>query len=147
MGYTHYWNFKGKTDTKAFSNRMKVMSVLAQKIVDTSNVDVSHEYNQPYTPPTISPGLIRFNGKGDEGHETFMIDAGIRDFNFCKTARKPYDEIVVACLFAMQTVFPKTQFTWSSDGDPSDHIEGYELFLKATKYDGPKLLQLEETNV
>jgi len=68
--------------------------------------------------------MIRFNGKDDEGHETFMLTPDPSDFNFCKTAQKPYDLVVVAilCLLAH-----RTDTGVSSDGDRSDWAEGLKL--------------------
>ena len=41
---------------------------------------------------------IRFNGAGDLAHETFMVDRFSREFEFCKTNRKPYDLAVCSVL-------------------------------------------------
>ena len=41
---------------------------------------------------------IRFNGVGDLAHETFMVDRVSREFEFCKTNRKPYDLAVCGVL-------------------------------------------------
>ena len=41
---------------------------------------------------------IRFNGVGELSHETFMVDRIYRDFEFCKTNRKPYDLAVCSVL-------------------------------------------------
>jgi hypothetical protein len=71
--------------------------------------------------------MIRFNGWGDNGHETFLItremsDYSIRDpesgesFDFCKTARKPYDVAVCLVLLSIARHAPKS-FSISSDGD------------------------------
>ena len=69
--------------------------------------------------------MIRFNGKGEEGHETFMLTPDSQEFNFCKTAQKPYDIVVVAilCLLAHHT----SGVTVSSDGGISDWTDGLAL--------------------
>lgn len=70
----------------------------------------------------ISDEVIQFNGVGDDGHETFYINPvpevpSWRDtaFDFCKTARKPYDVPVAMILLAIDHFMP-TVMTISSDG-------------------------------
>lgn len=78
-------------------------------------------------PPAVTPNLIRFNGLQDEGHETFMVTREMpkdpsydpdskESFDFCKTARKPYDLAVCLVLLSMSRHAPKS-FKVSSDGD------------------------------
>jgi len=79
------------------------------------------------TPPEVNSEHIRFNGWQDEGHETFMVTREVPDapswspdsdesFDFCKTARKPYDVAVCLVLLSMTRHAPKS-FRISSDGD------------------------------
>lgn len=42
--------------------------------------------------------VIRFNGVGELSHETFLIERFSREFEFCKTNRKPYDLAVCGVL-------------------------------------------------
>ncbi len=51
-------------------------------------------------------------------------------FNFCKTARKPYDEIVTAILAVVDKLAPGA-LEIGSDGDESDWEEGLALAKKA----------------
>ena len=76
----------------------------------------------------------------DAEHETFSVyrkhekpkhahhDEKIQ-FGFCKTARKPYDVMVVACLILYKYYFRK-DVEISSDGDLDDWQKGF-LFLAA----------------
>ena len=55
-------------------------------------------------------------------------------FDFCKTARKPYDTIVVAILWFLQREFPD-HILVSSDGDIDDFQSdegkpGFDLYRK-----------------
>lgn len=90
MGYTHYWGpFEGTEDKyqDAMNDCQKILENQMHFIEDNS-----------------SDGMIYFNGLGDEAHEDFMLPTWsqeIKDFNFCKTARKEYDIVVVACLAVM----------------------------------------------
>jgi hypothetical protein len=51
-------------------------------------------------------------------------------FNFCKTAGKPYDEVVTACLLVARDHFPEDILSIDSDGSWSDGDwqEGTKLY-------------------
>jgi len=72
----------------------------------------------------MSVGEICFNGHVDDGgnYETFHFNKqGGREFT--KTARKPYDLIVVACLAVAKDIFGE-EIDVSSDGDHEDWEAG-----------------------
>lgn len=84
--------------------------------------------------PTITDTCLRFNGDAEYelDHETFSI--GLDSFNddwcrqdngdvwdFCKTARKPYDLAVCLALMAFKDVFGD-DFEYSSDGVTRESI-------------------------
>jgi len=98
-------------------------------IIGASDVPVCREYDSPGESPQIDDRLVAFNGVEDDGHETFWVDRNEPVWAFCKTARKPYDEIVVACCESAKRhgVFKE----WSSDGDPEDHAAGLALLARA----------------
>jgi len=52
---------------------------------------------------SVTSTLIRLNGVGEQGHETFRFDTEERDrFGcFCKTVMKPYDEVVMRLLLVL----------------------------------------------
>jgi hypothetical protein len=124
MGYTHYWDNPGFTD-----EQWKAARLHAAKILPASSIPVQFEYDDDQL-PLFNDNLIRFNGVEGDGHETFYLEkTPSRSFGFCKTAQKPYDEIVVAMLVMLSEV--NLKFTWSSDGDAADHVDGIELFQRA----------------
>lgn len=123
MGYTHYW------DSVDFTcDEWQRIKKAARLITNRSLVIVQYE-DDDKRPPQIDDKMIRFNGVGDEGHETFLIKHTKNEWSFCKTARKDYDEIVVAVLIAISIICPR--FNWRSDGYPDDHAEGVALYNKA----------------
>ena len=123
MGYTHYWNHTG------FSNEQwRLARKNAKKILEASSIPVWREYDED-APPVVSLKEIRFNGIENTGHETFLISRFPTRSDFCKTARKPYDTIVVAILGMLSDI--NDEFNWGSDGDKEDHAEGIELYNKA----------------
>lgn len=54
---------------------------------------------------------------GEDSHETFSLTREAQDFEFCKTAQKPYDEVVVAVMTEARDINPS--FNPRSDGGES----------------------------
>lgn len=122
MGYTHYWelnerSFKGSL----FSRTVEGMN----KIVEASPL-VDHWDGHDAGARIIKDYRVEFDGIGDEAHETFCFQAfelAGRNFNFCKTAQKPYDIVVTACLSVAADVIGDG-IKVSSDGEPKDWEAG-----------------------
>lgn len=121
MGYTHYWRGTAQL-TETLHRQLSALLRHGSNLIRFE--DFSNE------PATLTSELIRFNGIGEEGHETFLIEWNKpTDFKFCKTAQKPYDTYVVAALILITTANSCT-FNWSSDGDSFDHQAGRLLAAK-----------------
>lgn len=75
-------------------------------------------------------GIINFNGEGDNGHENLVLSRTPKEFEFCKTNRKPYDLLVVATLVLYKYHFPK-KVEISSDGGNEVWRKSYGLIAKA----------------
>ena len=90
--------------------------------------------------PQFTTDEIRFNGIGDDSHETFALGKGYNGFKFTKTARKPYDRHVLACLILAKKYFGDA-IKVSSDGD-NDDIEVERMILQFSR-DGKINLILE----
>lgn len=119
MGYSHYWDNTPEISEEA--------AIHIKSIVDYGyDNGVIQQEDDVKEPPTATSERIWFNGIGDDGHETFCMKFPSTGFGFCKTARKPYDRIVVAVLMAIAHHHP--EFEWRSDGNSDDHAEGEELF-------------------
>jgi hypothetical protein len=87
-------------------------------------------------------------GSEDLGHETFCLQRKApkkekwqRDdkyfFSCCKTARKPYDLMVTACLILYKYYFPYVQV--SSDGNESEWQQAWEFVACALPH-GPEII-------
>src|SRR4051812_32854639 len=106
MGYTHYWHTQNQgIPQPAWEAICKdTRSLIAALPKRSTSYGIAWEDDKPRKAPEVSAELIRFNGKGDLGHETFCFErapTGDSDgtaFAFCKTARKPYDLVVCAVL-------------------------------------------------
>lgn len=145
MGYTHYW-----TQTRDFTpEQMGDIVAAVRRIIKTAQkCEVSCGYGEDTVMPTIcgfdgtgAPTLneeeISFNGQGpDFDHETFYFKAkrelpypgGELGWACCKTARKPYDVVVTACLTFLQADYG---FEVSSDGEMEEWEAGVALAEEA----------------
>ena len=118
MGYTHYFEHKETTEKKWSKIKEDCSKVIiASKIILDGFL--------------ITNDVIKFNGNEDEGHEDFFISLnGTNGFHFCKTACKPYDLPVTACLLVYKYHSPETM-DLSSDRCSEDW-EPAEQLLKST---------------
>lgn len=139
MGYTHYWHQKRNfTTAEWLAITADTRAVLANAAKDGIDLLYERDSNKP---PLIDSETIRFNGNGDEGHETFVLERKRRakrdyedaaeykrdgSFNFCKTARKPYDAVVTAVLLIAAHVAPNA-IKLSSDGENTDWARGLAM--------------------
>jgi hypothetical protein len=128
MGFTHYWHQPVGTPIPA--DAWAKIAADARKLVESAPCTLLAEYDEPGTTPEITGSAIWFNGAGGEGHETFFLErtpsGRIYDgehFSFCKTARKPYDRVVIAILACAAEHAPE-HIRVESDGDEEDWRPG-----------------------
>ena len=115
MGYTHYFKPKGNRPTET---EWRLIKKEVKQILDENIKIICREYDRIDEYPLISNNEIIFNGKGEDGHETFYLSKDIDDFEFCKTAEKPYDAVVVLVLKKVKEICPNW-LKLSSDGGDS----------------------------
>ena len=137
MGYTHYWKKKKETPDKTWKKFVEFCKIAAKQIEGKKTATAGGYYSndpvkivggngQPDTSPIFDKELVSFNGSGEMSHETLYIKRDeVSNFEFCKTAGKPYDVLVVACLVEAESL--GVIDSWSSDGDAQDHVQGIEL--------------------
>lgn len=125
MGYTRYWN---RTEKKIDADLIvKVCEVIAD--CDKKGIMIRNGWGQGN--PLVTLDYISINGdrSNDLDHESFFISDAYDDkgFNFCKTARKPYDYAVREILkYAEENGFVTDV---QDDGD-NDEIISDEDYLK-----------------
>jgi hypothetical protein len=124
MGYTHYWKH-GNIPANVWAK----IANDATKLIVASDVDLAFDYDEPTKLPQANDANVRFNGVGDDGHETFLIHPASTSFEFCKTASKPYDKIVCAVL-AVFKEHGGDIVEITSDGDEPDWQEGLDYAAK-----------------
>lgn len=111
--YTHYFTPRGAPPSV---EQWKELCTEARKIIKRHRQVLCVEYDQPNKPPAVNDRYIMFNGRGDDGCETLVLERLRRDGDFCKTARRPYDEAVVEVLRAAKRCCPGW-LKLHSDGD------------------------------
>ncbi len=117
MGYTHYWRLRPATLPK---EAVRVLTELLSAA--HARGVVQYEFDIP-RPPLVCDTEIRFNGVGAQGHETFYLlatgDGGEGRgwaFQFCKTDRNPYDQVVMQVLIVLKHYLGDA-ISVTSDGD------------------------------
>ena len=149
MGYTHYWYQDPKLDADKFA----AAALDIAKVIELSKVSLAGNMGDAGTTPNVGPKIIALNGVEDDAHETFMIEptatkqdyedkSDPKVFAFCKTARKPYDEVVTASLAVLKHHLGDA-LRVSSDGDFEEWSEGLALASEATNLDLSALMQTE----
>ena len=125
MGYTHYWE-----PTRSFNDlEWKEISSKASKLLTEAGVPVQLEDDNP-RPPRIDEDVILFNGVGEDGHEPFCLSRKPNStFEFCKTARKPYDVLVCSVLLIAHKV-ASDALDISSDGYAEEWLPAVDLLTR-----------------
>ena len=108
MGYTNYWTVEKEFTEQEWKTIRKEYDYIKENFDEVIIEDQSKNEDE-----------IVFNGlrKDDNDHETFVLSKVFRDpwyrgdnikFNFCKTARKPYDLAVWHMLTFAKMVAPNS---------------------------------------
>jgi len=121
MGYTHYWT---RRDPEEWSMAWPQVVVCAKEITKAAREKGIVVIGLHKDDPIVNEEEIVFNG--DPSHETFHLSKRLPDFDFCKTARKPYDAVVTAILLCA-AVLAEEGIRVSSDGYWDDWSEGREI--------------------
>lgn len=103
MGYTHYFELKADLTDEVLRDVERVIEKYPDLVLECDCDE----------PPLVSKELIRFNGRGENGHETFFLTPHY--YAFCKTNKKPYDLAVCEVLLILKHYY-RDDFELSSDG-------------------------------
>lgn len=130
MGLTRYWYRPPSMDAESFrdwaSDCRRILETATMPAGFRPEADETHAPNPPVTlrgpdgtgEPLISDRVVALNGDATCGHEheAFQVERDVasgrrrqdelgRIFEYCKTAGKPYDAVVHACLMALEQRF------------------------------------------
>jgi hypothetical protein len=122
MGYSHYWKIEHDINLQAF----KELQTVAAKVAEASDAPVGLSINTHPLYPSIT-----VEGMASDAHETFYLTPKAVKFEFCKTARKPYDEVVVGIL---DYAHRRGLLEFTSDGNADDLRAGERLSAKVEGY-------------
>lgn len=129
MGYTHYYQTVQKI---SLANELIYQEACLQ--INKLVYAYAQEHGgiagfSAHAVPGIYKG-VNFNGSRENGHEPFILRESLNlmagNFEFCKTAHKPYDVLVVAALCILKHYLPGV-FDVSSDGKYPDWAAGCQL--------------------
>lgn len=128
MGYTHNWEHD--EIPKSIWNK-KVMPVANALIAmaEHEGIHLVYDFDEPDRRPEVTDSHIRFNGGNGQYCETFALTRHNNDkYQFCKTNRRPYDQVVVAILRFVE--LSTSKFEFAGDSDPADLQDGEDMLLK-----------------
>lgn len=161
MGYTNYYRVPVKMDEKKFKTLSEELSTATGFLAGHFSSASGNYYKDSKTAvlfgwdgtgePEFTSEEIAFNGDESKGldHESFVINRDNTEraqsrgsenglvFDFCKTARKPYDLMVQISMLRLKHHFPESKI--SSDGDSKDWANGNKLYKKIFGEEPPKL--------
>ena len=111
MGYTHYMSRRNKNSRNITEANRKKAVLILQNIFSRYAAIITGDGNgETRQPVIVTPVTYRiwFNGIGDDAHETFdfSLTGDLPDHEFCKTARKPYDDPVMEVLIVLKHFIP-----------------------------------------
>lgn len=102
------WTQTSTIDIGAWMER--VLPRVAEELSPFEDI-LCEEVDTPELPPVLDDGAIRFNGKGEDGHATFVVYSADHrapgeppggPFNrSCETAGKPYSRAVYLALIVL----------------------------------------------
>ena len=140
MGYTHYWNFKQnpkniKDGSKKFAKAVELLKKCLTKVPTELELE-DYDCKVPFVlkggvgegEPIFTDEVVCFNGDAslNFNHDTCYLglDNDDYEFDYCKTAHKPYDVAVCLTLLCFKKTFGE-DFSYSSDGNSED--EGWKM--------------------
>lgn len=139
MGFTHYWYINRNGNQEQWTEGILAASRILQAVISEKTVPLANAYGEEGTQPEFGDDGLYFNGVEDDAHESMVLPSVVAQveapdyrkdenpvFNFCKTARKPYDVVVTAVLATLRAYAPDC-ITVASDGGEYDWQEGVNL--------------------
>ncbi len=134
MGYTNYWNFNKVNNTTYASAKKRIIKLVQFAI--SKGYSLGNGDGENGSIPEMVNGLICFNGIESESHEPFYLANKLSkndsSFNFCKTANKEYDAVVVAAILILKDTM-KDAIDISSDGISTDAAYDYYITVDMVK--------------
>jgi hypothetical protein len=133
MGYTHYFTkvAADREDSRRFEMFARGARTIIEYATTYDNIQIANAMGDKLGGWEITDEVVAFNGYGSDSHESFYWSINSDGFDFCKTAYKPYDSVVTACLIHLKDVYGDL-VSIGSDGSWSEWRDGARLYRNAT---------------
>lgn len=147
MGYSHYWKTHypltavhgGDTVDSARDGIAAIVSLAMERCIVLESYNGSEWHRVVDAFDAVGPEGVCLNGDSstDLAHESFNLSFHRTiEFGACKTARKPYDQVVTAILIYLGNAYPG-YIDVTSDGEARDWLAGAELVAMSDSLRGP----------
>ena len=112
MGYTHSWTLK-VADRDLFKKASDTFKEMMAKIPSYELPELCNGVGKET--PIIKDDIIVFNGSEAKGenYETCGLQWEDTEYNFCKTAEKPYSPVVCLLLLCFESVYGDKIDVWT----------------------------------
>lgn len=144
VGYTHYYSKVGTSPDDSL--RFEMFSNGARRIIEyaiaNEGIQIADGMGERLGQWECTNETVWFNGYGPDSHETFNWSIDSSGFEFTKTARKPYDAVVTACLIHLKDIYGDL-VNIGSDGNWSEWQDGARLYRNATGLTASAPFQME----
>jgi hypothetical protein len=142
MGYTNYY-----TSVSVSQDVWDTFVDKAREVIDNAKMD-GIELTGCYKGdnPVADSEIICFNGALARQHETFQIERECAEWQFCKTARKPYDAVVKAILIVGQELGVISEWSFDGDKDEEEYKAAFK-YLPRVEVEPPKELTIDEKRI
>ncbi len=144
VGYTHYYSKVGTSPDDSL--RFEMFSNGARRIIEyaiaNEGIQIADGMGEQLGQWQCTNETVWFNGYGPDSHETFNWSIDSSGFEFTKTARKPYDAVVTACLIHLKDIYGDL-VNIGSDGNWSEWQDGARLYRNATGLTASAPFELE----
>lgn len=128
MGYTHYFKQNKPVSNEQWKSFQEDAEIVLKQVQNQYGIVLMSNDDNGVL---INSERVNLNGDESQGldHETFFMEKDYREFNFCKTARKPYD-LAVCSLLLLAHEHMKGHHDIGSDGGFEEWQEAMELNAK-----------------
>lgn len=130
MGYTHYWEIHSALDTPDQNHHVAWYDFIGE----VHKLEDAFQQAEPICGETTIEAVY-VNGIAEEGHEDFVLTPEVTGFDFCKTARKPYDTLVTAILLLAKDTFGE-RISIRSDGNDEEWQAGRDFLAETLNTQG-----------
>lgn len=133
MGYTNYFT-KNKKATASQWNQLIDDAKLIFEKANEQGIELTGCGLGPVPIADKKKKMIFFNGttENDLCHETFSLQKNQDSmWDFCKTARKPYDAVVKAILIRAEELGVVSKWSFDGDKDEEEYEDGVNLLISS----------------